>query len=200
MADWTGVLVSAGSRVSPHGQGLRQSGRAHLLRTAQGRTARIEAGLARCGARGHAALPRLGHMGPARPTVGQGRAWDARCQQLLHQHAAREDKAGPCARRFQRAGEALGVLLDVQGVEATHNMAERAQRLGVLWRKRSQGPWSEKGHRWVERVLAWRHTWRLRGRPTLPLLVAAVSCLCKGETPALCWPTQHESLPGLSTP
>jgi transposase len=70
----------------------------------------------------------------------------------------------------------------------------------VLWRKRSQGTWSEKGNRWVERVLARRHTCRIRGRPTFPRLVDAVACLCKGEMPDLSWLTQHESLPGPSTP
>src|SRR5919204_3290476 len=31
------------------------------------------------------------------------------------------------------------LFLDVQGVEATNHIAERAHRFGVLWRKRSQG-------------------------------------------------------------
>jgi transposase len=92
------------------------------------------------------------------------------------------------------------VCLDIQEVEATHNIAERAHRCGVLWRKRSQGTCSEKGNRWVERVLSLRHTWRIRGRPTFPLLVEAVSCLFKGEKPDLSWLTQHESLPVPSTP
>jgi len=92
------------------------------------------------------------------------------------------------------------VFLDVQGVEATHNMAERAHRLGVLWRKRSQGTCSEKGNRWVERVLSLRHTCRIRGRPTFPMLVEAVSCLFTGEKPDRSWIAQHESLPVLSTP
>ena len=43
-------------------------------------------------------------------------------------------------------------MLDVPGVEATNNRAERAHRCGVLWRKRSQGTCSEKGNRWVERI------------------------------------------------
>ena len=86
------------------------------------------------------------------------------------------------------------MFLDVQGVEATNNMAERAHRFGVLWRKRSQGTCSEKGNRWVERVLSVRHTCRICGRPTVPVLVEAVSCLCKGEKPDLRWITQHESL------
>jgi transposase len=59
----------------------------------------------------------------------------------------REDKAGTFARRLEREGEALWLFLDVQGVEATHNIAERAHRFSVLWRKRSQGTCSVKGHR-----------------------------------------------------
>jgi hypothetical protein len=46
----------------------------------------------------------------------------------------------------------------------------------------------------VERVLSLRHTCRIRGRPTFPILVDAVSCLFKGEKPDLSWLTQHESL------
>jgi transposase len=99
-----------------------------------------------------------------------------------------------------REGESLWVLLDVQGVEATNNIAERAHRFGVLGRKRSQGSHSEKGNRWVERVLSLRHTCRIRGRPTLPLLVEAVACLFKGEKPDLSWLMQHEPLPVPSTP
>jgi Transposase IS66 family len=54
MAAWTGVLVSDGYLVSQHGQGLRQSCLAHLIRTAQGLAAPLEAGIAGCGRRGHA--------------------------------------------------------------------------------------------------------------------------------------------------
>jgi transposase len=95
----------------------------------------------------------------------------------------------------------LWVFLDVPGVDATNNVAERAHRCGVLWRKRSQGTCSEKGNRWVERVLSFRRTCRIRGRPPFPLLVDAVSCLCKDERRLdLGWLMPHESLPGYSTP
>jgi transposase len=132
-------------------------------------------------------------MRTERPRVGQWRAWYARFDSLLHQHSAREDKAGTFARRLQREGESLWTFLDVPGVEATNNIAERAHRFGVLWRKRSQGTSSEKGNRWVERVLSLRHTCRIRGRPTFPLLVDAVTCLFKDEQPDLCWIMQPES-------
>jgi transposase len=200
IADWAGVLVSDGYLVYHYWQGLRQSCLAHLIRTAQGLAERVEAGIARFGVRVHAELQRLCHMGTERLTVGQWWAWYARFHSLINRHATREDKAGTFARRLVREGEALWVSLGVQDVEATNNMAERAHRFGGLWRKRSQGTSSEKGNRWVERVLSLRHTRRIRGRPTFSILVEAVSCLFKGESPDLRWITQHESLPVPSTP
>jgi hypothetical protein len=54
--------------------------------------------------------------------------------------------------------------------------------LSALGRYTTQpgGTRSEKGNRWVERVLSLRHPCRIRGRPTFPILVEAVSCLFKG--------------------
>ena len=63
-----------------------------------------------------------------------------------------------------------------------------------------QGTCSEKGNRWVERVLSLRQTCRIRGRPTFPILVDAVSCLFNGATPDLRWIPPHEALPACSTP
>jgi transposase len=200
IADWRGILVSDGYLVYQHWQGLRQSCLAHLIRTAKGLAENVEAGMGRFGGRVHAELQRLCHMGTERPTVGQWRAWYARFRSLLTQHTAREDKAGTFARRLQREGESLWTFLDVPGVEATNNIAERAHRFGVLWRKRSQGTCSEKGNRWVERILSLRHTCRIRGRPTFPILVEAVSCLFNRKTPDLSWITRHELLPATSTP
>ena len=200
IGDWRGILVSDGYGVYQSWQGLRQSCLAHLLRTAQGLAERVDASMARFGRLVHAELQRLCHMGTERPTVGQWRAWYARFSTLITQHAAREDTAGMFARRLAREGEALWVFLDVPGVEATNNTAERAHRFGVMWRKRSQGTCSEKGNRWVERVLSLRHTCRIRGQPTFPILVDAVACLFKGEKPDLSWITHHEPQPAYCTP
>ena len=87
------------------------------------------------------------------------------------------------------------MFLDVPGVEPTNNAAERAHRFGVLWRKRSHGTCSERGNRWIERVLSLRHTCRIRGRPSCPPLVAALTGLFKGETPELSGITQYEGQP-----
>ncbi len=126
------------------------------------------------------------------------RDWYGRFTHLLSQHASCKDKAGTFARRLQREGEALWVFLDVPDVDPTNNMAERAHRFGVLWRKRSQETCSEKGNRWVKRVLSLRHTCRIRGQPTFPMLVEAVACLFKGEKPDLSWITDHEPQPACS--
>jgi transposase len=160
----------------------------------------MEAGITRFGARVHAELQRLCHIGTERPTGGQWRAWYARFCLLITQHAACADKAGAFARRSAREGEALRVSLDVQGVQASNNTAECAHRFGVLWRKPSQGTDSENGNRWVEWVLSLRHTCRIRGRSTFPILVEAVSCLFKGAKPDLSWLTQYKSLSVSPTP
>ena len=159
----------------------------------------MEAGLARFGKRVHAELQRLCHRVTERPRRAVA---GVVCALLLTGEplAVRADKAGTFTRRLEQEGPSLWVFLDVQGVEATHNIAERTHRFGVLWRRRSRGTCSEKGNRWVERVLSLRHTCRRHGRPTFLMLVAAVSCLFKGEEPALSWITPHASLPMPSTP
>jgi transposase len=200
IGDWMGILVSDGYVLYHAWHGLRQSCLAHVIRTAKGLPEHVNAGIAHFGRRVRAELQRLCHMGTERPSVGQWRAWYARFDSLVHQHSTREDKAGTFARRLQREGESLWTFLDVPGVEATNNIAERAHRFGVLWRKRSQGTCSEKGNRWVERVLSLRHTCRIRGQPTFPILVDAVTCLFKGTVPDLHWISRQEALPACSTP
>jgi hypothetical protein len=64
--------------------------------------------------------------------VGPWRAWYARCTPRMHHHAPREAKAGTFARRLQREGEALWVLLDGPAVDPTNNSAERAHRWGAF--------------------------------------------------------------------
>jgi transposase len=57
-----------------------------------------------------------------------------------------------------------------EGVEPTNNHAERQLRRGVLWRKNAFGCHSERGCRFVERILTAVQTLRLQGRPVLPYL------------------------------
>ena len=63
----------------------------------------------------------------------------------------------------------------------------RALRCGVLWRKRSLGTASEKGNRWVERILSLRETCRLQAKSTYTVLVEAMTSLFHGQPPDLSW-------------
>jgi len=68
----------------------------------------------------------------------------------------------------------------VGGVEPTNNRAERALRRGVLWRKTSYGTQSERGSRFVERILTVVESLRLQGRSVLDYLEAVVRCQIAG--------------------
>jgi hypothetical protein len=63
----------------------------------------------------------------------------------------------------------------------------RALRFGVLWRKRSLGTASEKGNRWVERILSLRETCRLQAKSTYSVLVEAMTSLFHAQQPDLSW-------------
>ena len=113
----------------------------------------------------------------------------------MDQSHDRSDAAGRCARRLLREMDSLWVLLAQQGVEPTNNRAARALRFGVLWRKRSLGTASTKGHHWVERLLSLRATCRLQARSTYMVFVDAVASLFKGQQPDLSWIGQRSALP-----
>jgi transposase len=191
--DWSGILVSDGFKVYQQWVQLRQTCLAHLIRTAKGLAQRKSPEIAAFGHKAQAELHRLCSMAHAPPTVGQWRAFYARLSHLISQNHDRKDEAGKFARRLLREIDSLWVFLEEQGVETTNNQAERALRFGVLWRKRSQGTDSDKGNRWVERILSLRQTCRLHSIPTFPVLVEAVQCYFKQQTPDLAWLTQNSS-------
>jgi len=129
-------------------------------------------------------------MAHAPPTVGQWRAFYARFIKLIIRNHGRKDEAGVFAARLLREINSLWVFLEKEGVSPTNNHAERMLRFAVCWRKRSLGTESEKGNRWVERILSLRQTCRLRSKRTFPVLVEAVGCYFKGIEPDLLWITQ----------
>jgi len=61
-----------------------------------------------------------------------------------------------------------------EGVEPTNNYMERLLRLAVLWRRRSFGCNSERGCRFVERILTVVQTCRLRDKNALEYLCGAI--------------------------
>ena len=71
--------------------------------------------------------------------------------------------------------DALWTFCEVEGIDPTNNVAERALRHGVLLRKIQLGTQSEKGNRWIERICTARETCRLQGRSVLGYLQEAAT-------------------------
>ena len=66
-------------------------------------------------------------------------------------------------------------------VEPTNNVAERALRHAVIWRKLSFGTQSESGSRFVETLLSVIETCRQQGRGVFAFMTKAVSAHFKGQ-------------------
>lgn len=185
--DWAGILVSDGYGVYQNWVNRRQTCLAHLIRTARGLSERRDPELSACGSWALKELKRLCEMAHAPPSGGEWQAWYARLCTLIGRYHERKDDAGRLTRRLQREMASLWVFLVEHGVDATNNRAERSLRFGVLWRKRSGGTASEKGTRWVERILSLRQTCRQRGRSSFGVLVDAISSCFHGRQPDLSW-------------
>jgi transposase len=184
---WAGILVSDGYGVYQHWMHQRQTCLAHLLRRARGLAERKEPEVAWFGGRVMAELQRLVHWAQAPPTAGEVQTWYMRMVHLLNQSRGQQDEAGTFARTLEREMASLWTFVVEQGVEPTNNRAERALRFAVLWRKMMQGTYNDKGDRWVERMLSLRETCHLRGIPTFPILVEAVTCAFNGQHPDTAW-------------
>jgi transposase len=92
--------------------------------------------------------------------------------------------SGSCSDMWEHR-EALWTFVDVDGVEPTNNHAERELRAFVLWRKRSFGAQSDRGHRFAERLMTIAHTARKQGRDVLAFLVACASRADDEPVPSL---------------
>jgi transposase len=76
----------------------------------------------------------------------------------------------------------LWTFLDVEGVEPTNNISERALRPAVIWRKLSFGTQSAKGSRFVETILTVVETCHRQSRNSFEYLTAAVQAHFAGQT------------------
>ena len=188
--EWEGILVSDGYRVYTDWVGLRQTCLAHLIRDARALSESKNPELARFGANALSELKRLCHMAHAPPTNGEWRAFYARFIRLITRHHGKKDETGKFAARLFREIDSLWVFLEKAGVSPTNNHAERTLRFAVCWRKRSLGTVSDKGNRWVERILSVRQTCRLQTKRTFPVLVEAIDCYFKEQKPDLAWISQ----------
>lgn len=95
---------------------------------------------------------------------------------LLEEGASgRYTLSGKCRRILKRRKHLWTFVCDAR-VEPTNNAAERVVRQGVLWRKSSFGTQSERGARYVERILTVCATCRLQGRSIIAYLRDACRC------------------------
>ena len=86
-------------------------------------------------------------------------------------------KTARTCREILAAEASLWTFAETEGVEPTNNAAERAVRHAVCWRKTSYGTDSERGSRFVERMLTAVATCRAQGRSVLEFLTKAVDPL-----------------------
>lgn len=91
-----------------------------------------------------------------------------------------DETAGTC-RHILRFEEALWTFVHVAGVEPTNNAAERAVRPGVLWRKSSFGTQSQRGSRFVERMMTVVATLKHQDRNVLDYVTAACQAAISGH-------------------
>jgi transposase len=89
-------------------------------------------------------------------------------------------KAAALCGQLHKWRPALWTFARVEGVEPTNNVAERALRPAVLWRKGSFGSDSEAGSRFAERLLTVAAACRQQSRPLLDFLVAAGEAVVQG--------------------
>jgi transposase len=75
------------------------------------------------------------------------------------------------------------------GLEPTNNHAERVLRYAVIWRKISFGANSERGCRYVERMLTTVQSCRLQGRSTYRFIANALAAHRTGAPPPSLLPT-----------
>ena len=188
VGDWDGVLVSDGYGVyQKWGGKARQTCLAHLIRAAQKLKESKKAQIALCGTWIKDELVRLCRMKRHLPTFGEVSALHMRLHGFVQKYKYRKDAAGTFARRIEREMPHMKVFREYEDVDPTNNHAERSLRFAVTWRKRSCGTTSEKGDRFVERVLSLRHTCRLQGRSTFATLVEVLANFAKGVLVDMPW-------------
>jgi transposase len=103
-----------------------------------------------------------------------------RVEALLEEGAdSGEPLAGQCRRIFNLRQYLWTFVYDAR-VEPTNNFAERIVRQGVLWRKGSFGTQSERGARYVERILTVCATCRLQERSVIEYLRSICHCYLNG--------------------
>jgi transposase len=113
---------------------------------------------------------------------------------LLRQaQACGEKKTAGMAGQILRLEKCLWVFVDVPGVEPTNNYGERTIRQGVIYRKLSFGTRSERGSRFIERILTVVTTLKQQQRNPLEFLTAALGAYRRGLPPPSLLPVSESA-------
>ena len=184
---WQGILVSDNFRVYQDWVNQRQSCLSHYTRKARGLSESLDNEIARFGKQMLSLLQQLCHFAHAPPGPRKWENFYSQFILLLMLFETADNDAGKLARSLAAEMDSLWVFLDENGVDPTNNRAERALRFGVIWRKRCFGSQSDKGERWVERILSLKETCRLKSKTSFPVLVELVQAYFKEQQPNLAW-------------
>ncbi len=103
-----------------------------------------------------------------------------RVESLLQAGARFAGKLGGKCREILKHKAYLWSFVEDQNVEPTNNYAEQIVRQGVLWRKSSFGTQSERGARYVERILTACATCRLQDRSIIEYVRTSCHCYLNG--------------------
>ncbi len=102
--------------------------------------------------------------------------------QLLIEGPATQDGAvSSLSGELGKSEASLWVFSEVVGVEPTNNAAERALRPAVIWRKTCFGSQSERGERFVERILTVAASLKQQGRDLIEFVASALKAHWFGE-------------------
>jgi transposase len=97
-------------------------------------------------------------------------------------HCGHAKTAGTCDKMLG-AFDSFWTFVRIEGVEPTNNASERAIRHGVLYRHISLGTQSERGSRFVERILTVEASLRRQGRDMRRFLLDACHAQLRGTAP-----------------
>lgn len=185
--DWRGILVSDNYKVYVSWMNGRQSCLAHYIRRAKGLCEDKNESIKEFGELILKELRLLCMWAKSPPSKRKWNNFYSRFITLLFLYEGGDDKAGKFAKLLLREMDSLWLFLEENGVEPTNNCAERALRFGVIWRKRSYGTQSDKGNRWVERILSLKETCRKKKISSFNVIVDALSAYFKEQQPDLAW-------------
>ena len=184
---WQGILVSDNFSVYQDWVNKRQHCLAHYIRKTRQLSQSADNHVSGFGDLALSLLQQLCHFAKAPPKPRKWKNFYSRFLLLLMLHEGADNPAGRLARSLASEMDSLWVFLEEHGVEPTNNRAERALRFGVIWRKRCFGCQSDKGARWVERILSLTETCRLKSKLSFPTLVDLVNAYFKEQEPDLAW-------------